>query len=158
PRPATTATSYSGHGADSVPPEVIAKFAPTPLPASVSARIQAMLDVRAPVGAIVSPDGKTLYFAWTVTGVSEVWKGDGARRSPTQLTGGEDTTRALAITPDGKWLVVSRDRKGEENPGLYLLSPDGGGLREVQHKPKVQTELAFVSDDGKYVYFRANDV
>ena len=44
------ATPYSGHGADSVPPEVLARFAPTPLPADVSRRIQSMLDVRAPVG------------------------------------------------------------------------------------------------------------
>ena len=64
----------------------------------------------------------------------------------------------MGILPDGKSLVVSRDRKGEENPGLYLLATDGGALREVQHKPKVQTQLQFVSDDGKRLYFRANDV
>lgn len=149
---------YAGHGADSVPPEVLARYAPTPLPSDVSRRIQAMLDVRAPIGSRIAPDGSSVYFAWNVTGTLQVWKADGPRRFPKQLTGGEDVTRALGILPDGKWLVVSRDRKGEENPGLYLLDAQGGAMREVQHKAKVQTQLQFVSDDGKHLYFRANDV
>jgi dipeptidyl aminopeptidase/acylaminoacyl peptidase len=151
-------TAYAGHGAESVPPEVLARFAPTPLHGDVSRRIQAMLDVRAPIGARIAPDGASVYFAWTVTGTAQVWKADGPRRIPLQLTGGEDVTRVTGILPDGKTLVVMRDRKGEENPGVYLLGVDGGGLREVQHKPKVQTQLQFVSDDGKRLYFRANDV
>jgi dipeptidyl aminopeptidase/acylaminoacyl peptidase len=149
---------YAGHGADSVPPEVIAKFAPPALPGDVSRRIQAMLDVRAPIAARLAPDGKSLYFAWTATGTAQIWKVDGPRRFPIQLTGGEDVTRTAALTADGKWLVVSRDRKGEENPGLYLLSVDGGALKAIQHKPKVQTQFQVQSDDGKALYFRANDV
>lgn len=152
-----TSAAYSGHGIESVSPETIARFAPTPLASDVSRRIQAMLDVRAPVGARVSPDGKALFFAWTVTGTWQIWKTDGPRRFPVQLTGGEDVTRVQGITPDGKWLVVARDRKGEENPGLYLLSPDGGELVKIQHEPKVQTQLQHVSGDGKSLYFRAND-
>lgn len=156
--PAEKPLVYAGHGADSVPPEVIAKFAPTPLPGDLSRRIQAMLDVRAPIASRISPDGRSLFFAWTVTGTPQVWKVDGPRRFPVQLTGGEDVTRVASLTPDGKWLVVSRDRKGEENPGLYLLAVDGGALEEIQHKPKVQTQFQLTSDDGKFLYFRANDV
>lgn len=148
---------YAGHGAESVPPEVIAKFAPTPLPSDVSRRIQAMLDVRAPIGSRVSPDGKTLFFAWNVTGTPQIWRADGPKQFPVQLTGGEDVTRLAEVTPDGKWLVVMRDRKGEENPGLYLLSTAGGPLKEIQHTSKVQTQLQLVTEDGKWIYFRAND-
>ncbi len=148
---------YAGHGADSVPPEVIAKFAPTPLPSDVSRRIQSMLDVRAPIGSRISPDGKTLFFAWTVTGTLQIWRTDGPRRFPVQLTGGEDVTRLAEITPDGKWLIVTRDRKGEENPGLYLMPQAGGAMKEIQHLPKVQTQLQLVTEDGRWLYYRAND-
>ena len=116
-----------------------------------------MLDVRAPIGARLAPDGKALFFSWTVTGTPQVWRADGPQHFPVQLTGGEDVTRLSAITPDGRWLVVSRDRKGEENPGLYLLSPSGGPLVEIQHAPKVQTSLQFISPDSRWVYYRAND-
>jgi len=60
--------------------------------------------------------------------------------------------------PDGSELVIGRDRAGEENPGLYLQKPEGGPLTAIQHKPGVQTFLQFVTDDSRFVYFRANDV
>jgi dipeptidyl aminopeptidase/acylaminoacyl peptidase len=148
---------YHGHGAASVAPEVLARFAPKPLPSEVSRHIQAMLDVRAPGGGALSPDGKSLYFPWGVTGTTQLWKLDGPRRFPLQMTGGEDQTSLADITPDGKHLVVVRDRKGEENPGIYLQNPAGGPLEVIQHKPGVQTFYEFTSDDSKYIYFRSND-
>ena len=158
PAPPLASSGYSGHGAQSISPELLAKFAHKPLPAEVSRRIQAMLDVRAPSLGRVSNDGKTLYFNWSVTGTWQVWRIDGPQRFPVQLTGGEDATRLAGLTPDGKKLLVSRDRKGEENPGLYLLDPAGGSLEVIQHKPGVQTRYQFTTDDGKYVYYAANDV
>lgn len=151
------AASYSGHGASSVSPEILAKYAPRPIADELARGIQAMLDVRAPGAGIPAPDGSALYFNWRVTGVSQVWRLDGPMRFPTQLTGGQDATRIVAVAPDGSALVVQRDRKGEENPGLYLQDPQGGPLKVIQHKAAVQTEFLFVSDDSRYVYFRAND-
>jgi dipeptidyl aminopeptidase/acylaminoacyl peptidase len=156
--PGADGAMYSGHGAASVSPEILARFAPTPLPSEVSRRIQAMLDVRAPIASRLAPDGRSLFFAWTVTGTPQIWKADGPRRFPVQLTGGEDVSRLSAITPDGAWLVIARDRKGEENPGLYLMPTNGGAMRVVQHVPNVQTQLQHVTRDGKSLFFRANDV
>lgn len=154
---AAPATGYSGLGASSVAPEILAKYAPTALPTADTKKIQSMLDVRAPTGGVVSPDGKRLFFTWSVTGTSEIWRLDGPMGFPTQLTGGEDTAAVVGVTPDGKSLIVSRDQNGEENPGLYLLNPDGGPLKVIQHTPKVQTFFDFVSDDSTYVLFHAND-
>ncbi|MEZ4301247.1 MAG: S9 family peptidase, partial [Polyangiaceae bacterium] len=151
------ASAYSGHGAGSVAPEVLAKYAAPRLPSDVSRRIQAMLDVRAPSGGLLSPDGKQLFFTWTITGIRQIWKLEGPQRFPSQLTGGEDPASIAGMTPDGKWLLVQRDRKGEEYPGLYLLDPKGGPLITISHRPRVQTQFMFVSDDSKWVYFRAND-
>jgi dipeptidyl aminopeptidase/acylaminoacyl peptidase len=152
------APAYRGHGAGSVAPEVVAKFAAPPLPAELSRSIQMMFDVRAPAAGQVSPDGKRLFFNWRVTGTNQIWRLDGPQRFPIQLTGGEDTTLLTGQAPDGSFLVVSRDRAGEEYPGLYLQSPEGGPLQVIQHQPRVQTFTEFISDDGRYVYFRANDI
>ncbi len=158
-RPAAPPSAgYSGHGAESVAPDVIAKFAPPALPAPLAAKIQMLMDVRAPGSGVLAPDGKRLFFVWTVTGVPQVWRLDGPNTFPVQMTGGEDRTAVAGITPDGKTLVISRDRKGEENPGLYTMPASGGPLKLIQHIPGVQTGFELISDDGKWVYFRSNDV
>jgi dipeptidyl aminopeptidase/acylaminoacyl peptidase len=148
---------YSGLGAASLSPELLEKYRPKPLSPELSSRIQSLMDVRAPGLGRVSPDGKALYFTWNISGIGQIWKIDGPRRFPRQLTGGEDSTQLAATTPDGRKLVVQRDRKGEENPGLYLQSPDGGPLELVQHLKGVQTHFEAVSSDSKYVYFTSND-
>jgi dipeptidyl aminopeptidase/acylaminoacyl peptidase len=156
--PAASAPGYRGLGVESVPPEVLARFAPPPLAADASSHVQALLDVRAPGPGVVADGGRRMFFGWSVTGVAQVFRLDGPRTFPVQMTGGEDTTYVEAVLPDGKTLVLSRDRAGEENPGLYLQSADGGPLRRVQHEKGVQTFLDHVSDDGKSFLFRANDV
>ncbi|NUP09598.1 MAG: S9 family peptidase [Polyangiaceae bacterium] len=117
-----------------------------------------MLDLRAPSAGVVTSDGKRLFFNWSITGTSQIFRLDAPMGFPTQLTGGEDPTQVLAVTPDGKWLVVARDRNGEENPGLYLLATEGGALKVIQHKPKVQTQLNYLTSDGGSLYYRANDI
>lgn len=149
---------YSGHGADSVAPEVFERFRAAPLSSTVTRRVQALLDVRAPGGGVLTPDGKRLFFSWNVTGVRQVWRLDGPDRFPVQLTGGEDATGVVGVTRDGKTLIISRDQKGEENPGLYTQSVEGGPLQVIQHTPKVQTEAQHLTSDGAHLYFRANDV
>lgn len=148
---------YAGLGADSVAPEVIAEFAPAPLEPSVSSRIEAMLDVRGVGGGALTRDGKRMYFTWKVTGTNQVWVQDGPMRFPVQLTGGEERSSVVGLAPDDSFIVISRDRGGEENPGLYLMRPEGGAPVEIHRAPKVQTMLAFISDDSKAVWYLAND-
>jgi protease II len=155
--PALAQTPYAGHGAESVPKEVLAQYAPLALPAEVSARIQTMMDVRAPGMGVVAPGGARLFFGWSVTGTPQVWRLDGPDRFPVQLTGGEDRTFVAGVTPDGRFVIVQRDRKGEENPGLYLVPAEGGAPVAIQHLPKVQTFFDFVTPDGEWIYFHAND-
>jgi dipeptidyl aminopeptidase/acylaminoacyl peptidase len=158
PAPAPAPGGYKGLGAESVSAQDIARFAPPALDPSVSRRIQAMLDVRgAGVGHITSKGDRMVYTS-RITGTSQVWRQDGPMGFPVQLTGGEDRTGVAAVAPDDSFAVIVRDVGGQENPGLYLQSLDGGPLRLIQHTPKVQSFLQFISEDSKSVYFRANDV
>jgi len=155
--PAAAPQTYTGLGADSVSAEVIARFAPPPLDPKLSRTIQTMLDVRGAGGGVIASKGDRMFFTWRITGTAQVWRQDGPRAWPIQLTGGEDNTTVVDIAPDDSFVIVSRDIGGAENPGLYLLSPNGGALRLIQHTPKVQTALAFISDDSQAVFFTAND-
>jgi dipeptidyl aminopeptidase/acylaminoacyl peptidase len=150
-------SGYKGLGAESVSPEVLAKYAPPPLPPEVRRRVQSMLDVRSPGAGIVTLDGSRMFFTWSVTGTAQVWRLDGPKQFPVQLTGGEDPTSLADVMPDGRHVLVSRDRGGEENPGLYLLPVDGGPLEVVAQKDKVRSFLSFVTEDGTSIYYIAND-
>ena len=150
--------SYSGHGADSVPAEVVAKFAPPPLDPALTRSIEVMLDVRSPGLGVVSPDGRRLYFGWRITGTPQVFRVDGPKAFPVQMTGGEDRTGIEAVTPDGRWIVLQRDVGGEEDPGLYLQPADGGPLTTVHKVARVRSLFDFVTEDGQALYFHANDI
>jgi dipeptidyl aminopeptidase/acylaminoacyl peptidase len=153
----SAASTYSGHGAEAIAPELLEKYRPRPLPPDVARRIESLMDVRSPGIGRMSPDGKALYFSWAITGIGQIWKLDGPHRFPQELTGGEDNTWLASIAPDGRNLIVQRDRKGEENPGLYLQPAAGGPLETIQHLPGVQTHYEAVSSDSRYVYFTSND-
>lgn len=149
---------YAGHGADSVPREKIVKYAPPPLPSDVSRRIQAMLDVRGAVPGTIGPDGKRLFFTWNITGTPNVWRLDGPMRFPVQMTGGEDPTRLAGVTPDGRSLLLARDVGGQETPGLYVQSVEGGPLTVLHHKNGTRATYAFTTEDSRTIYFSANDI
>ncbi len=149
--------AYAGLGAESIAPALLEKYRPRSVPPELGRRIESLIDIRAPGLGRLAPDGKSMVFGWNITGINQVWKVDGPRAFPRQLTAGEDSTSAVALTPDGAWIVVQRDRKGEENPGLYLQPAAGGPLLLVQHAPKVRTLFEAVSPDSKYVYFSSND-
>jgi dipeptidyl aminopeptidase/acylaminoacyl peptidase len=149
---------YSGLGKDNLDPAILKRYAPTPLPLTVTRPIESILDVRSPGLGMVTPDGKKLFFTWGITGTVQVWRLDGAQKFPVQVTGGQDATKIAGITPDGKYLLLSRDRQGEENPGLYLQSTDGGNLEVIQHSKGVRSSLQYISNDSRTIYFSANDI
>lgn len=106
---------------------------------------------------MVTPDGKQMFFTWGITGTSQVWRLDGAQKFPVQVTGGQDATTISGMTPDGKYLLLSRDRQGEETPGPYLQSINGGELQLIQHISGVRTSLQYVGNDSRTIYFSAID-
>ncbi|BBC25494.1 prolyl oligopeptidase family serine peptidase [Pseudanabaena sp. ABRG5-3] len=149
---------YSGLGKDSLDPAILKRYAPTALPPNVTRPIESILDVRSPGLGMVTPDGKRMFFTWGITGTVQVWRLDGAQKFPVQVTGGQDATTIAGMTPDGKYLILSRDRQGEENPGLYLQSTNGGELEVIQHLAGVRTSLQYIGNDSRTIYFSANDV
>lgn len=155
--PLAHATEYRGYGEGSITPELLERYRPPSLDKRVSQPIEQLFDLREPGMGMPSPDGKRLYFTWQVTGSRQVWRLDHADGFPLQMTAGAEQTSLEDITPDGRHLIISRDRGGEENPGLYLQSSDGGPLQKIAQKDKVQSFYDFVSDDSQRIYFHSND-
>lgn len=150
--------AYQGHGSESISQEVLKKYAPPSLNPTMANKLKKMFDVSAPGMGMLSPDKKTLFFTWRVTGLSHVWKIDGPQKFPVQLTSGSDAVTLSDVAPNGKFLIISKDRNGEENPGIYKLDLATGQITELFRKAKTQAHYSFISDDSKTIYFSANDV
>ena len=82
-----------------------------------------MYDVSGPSQGVVSPDGASLYFTWGVTGVTQVWKVDGPRRFPMQLTGGEDTHVPRRHHPRRRAAHRAARSEGRGEPGPLPPEP-----------------------------------
>lgn len=148
---------YSGHGTDSVSVEILKKYAPPSLDVVMANKLKKMFDVTSPGMGMLSPDKKTLYFTWRVTGISQVWKIDGPMGFPVQLTSGNDAVTISDVAPNGKFLLISKDLNGQENPGLFKLDLKTGFIEELYRKSKVQARFSFITEDSSTIYFTAND-
>jgi dipeptidyl aminopeptidase/acylaminoacyl peptidase len=153
-------------GVASISNDTLLHHTPAALPPAIDHDVRVLLDIRSVQDAdaanrndaFQSPGGGRLYYAWTVTGVSQLWRLDNPQGTPAQMTSGGDFTRLSGVSPDGKFLVVTRDYLGSGDTGLYMQDAGGGALKTIQQTPGVRTIFQFISDDSRYVYFTANDV
>lgn len=148
---------YSGHGTETISMENLKKYAPPALKPEMANKLSKMLEVAAPGMGMLSPDKKTLYFSWRVTGQSHVWKIEGPQKFPVQMTSGTDAVNLQAVAPNGKFLIISKDVNGQENPGLFRLDVKTGAVTELYRKEKVQVSSSFITEDSKYLFYVAND-
>ena len=93
----------------------------------------------------VSPDGRTIVFDL----LGDLYSLPVTGGKATRLTSGQAFDGQPHFAPDGKSIVFVSDRSGSDN--LWLIAPDGGGLRPLTR----ETDHAFLSPtftaDGKYV-------
>lgn len=116
----------------------------------------------------LSPDGKTLAFVSTrAGGTANIWLMDLATRRARNLTVSKSGNFRPAWSPDGKWIAFSSDRNTKpgafpgsweqlQSTGIYVIAPDGTGLRRLTRKDGVAGSPAW-SPDGKRVVFYETD-
>ncbi len=153
----TATTKYSGFGLDSISAETLARYAPPPANPELKNKIEKLVDLRAPSEGVVTNNGQSLFMNWNVTGSNQIWKLTGPKSFPIQLTGGEDASKLVGLSPDNQWIIISRDSKGDENPGIYLMKTSGGALRTVYYNSKHQTRFLDFTDDSQTLYYQTND-
>jgi dipeptidyl aminopeptidase/acylaminoacyl peptidase len=127
---------------------------------AASARPMSLMDLanlQRILGPQLSPDGRTLVYALSVTDwklgrlVYHLWKQDTAGGAPVQLTFSEGgDIPVIAWAPDGKTILFMRDGQ------LWLLAIDGGEPRQLT-KHATSPSSPTWSSDGSTVYFIATD-
>jgi Tol biopolymer transport system component len=101
-----------------------------------------------------APDGRRLvlvgiqYFEPYVEGGLEVWREES--NDTVTLTDQLSGDGSPAWSPDGSWIAFSRSEGGDQPPTLYLIHPDGSGLRGITN---AHAENPSWSPDGRLIAF-----
>jgi tricorn protease len=96
----------------------------------------------------LSPDGKTLAFAWA----GDVWTVSAEGGIARRLTVNPADDRNPVWSPDGKTLAFASDRHGADN--VFTMSADGGDVTRLTFGDRAETPSGW-SPDGKLIYYHS---
>jgi len=103
-----------------------------------------------------SPDGKTVAFVSNLSGLPQVWTVPAAGGFPRMVTSFDDPVGGVEWSPDGNWIAFSLAPGGGMNVQVYLVKPDGTGLRRLTDGGKETNRLGNFRHDGKRLVLGSN--
>ncbi len=116
----------------------------------------------------LSPDGRTLAFVSTrERGTADIWLLDLVSKTASNLTSHPSGDFRPRWSPDAAWIAFTSDRDAEpgdqpgqwehlQSTGVYLVRPDGSGLRRLTAPGGVAGSPSW-SADGRQVLFYETD-
>jgi dipeptidyl aminopeptidase/acylaminoacyl peptidase len=122
----------------------------------VATAVARMARVGASRSPSFSPDGKILAFVSNLGGVPQVWTMPAAGGWPVLLTPFDDPVGGVEWSPDGKWIVFTIAPGGGMNTQVYLVHPDGTGLRRLTAGGKETNRLGGFRHDGRKLVLGSN--
>jgi dipeptidyl aminopeptidase/acylaminoacyl peptidase len=105
----------------------------------------------------LTPDGRTLYFTSTASGVNQIYRLDSQDRWPYQLTVFTEGVDFYSLSPDGKTIVCGVSEGGNENAQLWRLDAWTGTAQALTSAPGVQHGSPVFTPDSRSVYIRSNE-
>ena len=118
----------------------------------------------------LSPDGRTLAFVSTRGGgTTDIWLMDVASKTYRNLTKHHSGNFRPAWSPDGAWIAFTSDRDARpatnpgrwehlQSTGIYIVKPDGQGLRRLTRKDGVAGSPSWSADGRKILYYETDEV
>jgi dipeptidyl aminopeptidase/acylaminoacyl peptidase len=103
-----------------------------------------------------SPDGSRLAFVSDLSGVPQIWIVAAKGGWPTRVTALEDQVGGVIWSPDGEWLAFTLDPGGGMNRQVYLIRPDGTGLRRITDGGRESNWLNDWNRDGSLLSLASN--
>ncbi|MFN2516804.1 MAG: prolyl oligopeptidase family serine peptidase [Pyrinomonadaceae bacterium] len=103
-----------------------------------------------------SPDGKRVAFVSNLNGIPQVWVMLADGGFPTLVTAFDDPVGFVSWSPDGAWLALNVAPGGGFNEQIYVVRPDGTGLRKLTEGGKENNFLGDWTHDGRFLTFSSN--
>jgi Tol biopolymer transport system component len=103
-----------------------------------------------------SPDGTRIAFVSNLNDVPQVWTVSAKSGWPMLVTTLDDPVENVTWSPDGQWLAFSVAPGGGMNQQIYLVRPDGAGIRLLTDGGKENNQLNRWSHDGHWLCFASN--
>lgn len=104
-----------------------------------------------------SPDSNKIVFASDRNGDPDIFVIGSDGSGEQQLTDNEAMDVSPVWSPDGQLIVFSSSEE-EEDPNLYLISPDGSNLRRITFSPNYDGDQASWSPDGQFLVFPSSRI
>jgi TolB protein len=118
----------------------------------------------------LSPDGRTLAFMSTRGGgTANIWLMDLSSKAFTNLTRHHSGNFRPSWSPDGRWIAFTSDRDAQpgvqpgrwpqlQSTGIYLIRPDGNGLRRVTRKDGVAGGSSWSADGQRVLFYETDEL
>jgi len=103
-----------------------------------------------------SPDGKRLAFIANMSGSPQIWSVAMEGGWPVQVTALDDPVGAVTWSPDGQWLAFSVAPGGGMNTQVYLVRPDGSGMRRISDGGRETNNPGVWMRDGRRFAWSSN--
>jgi dipeptidyl aminopeptidase/acylaminoacyl peptidase len=103
----------------------------------------------------LSPDGKTVFFKASFSGVSQLYRLT-ENGWPYQLTLFDDGIDWYTLSNSGQAAIVGASIGGSEQSQLILVDALTGRIRQLTNNPDIQYGSVVWSNDDNYIYYRSN--
>ena len=138
----------------------LAGFAAAAAAASSSDDLERSVSLMAKIGSAgspaFSPDGKRIAYVSNLGGLPQVWVVDAAGGYPEQVTGFDDPVGFVTWSPGGAWLAFTLAPGGGMNEQVYVVRPDGTGVKRLTDGAKETNRLSVWSRDGRMLALGSN--
>ncbi|MGB9121458.1 MAG: hypothetical protein WCE73_12620, partial [Candidatus Angelobacter sp.] len=118
---------------------------------AVAAAVARMARVGSAVAPRFSPDGKWVSFISNMSGSPQVWVVPAEGGYPRMVTNGDDPVTEQQWSPASDWIAVGIAPGGGLNTQIYVVKPDGIGMKLLTQGGSDNNGLDAWTEDGKRI-------